>query len=134
LRTAEGDFPERSGGLDYYCPYNHSNVGLLIVDPEYGTAAQNGDGTHPLIWPLGFTARRLAGGEVEVLNRYGDVVATTGKKYNFWTPNWAPGRDPVETGNCVGPYIEGEIQTPVRRDRGPVPLVAWWRVTHGTLA
>jgi hypothetical protein len=88
-------------------------VGLLIVDPEYGTAAQNGDGTHPLIWPLGYTARRLTGGEVEVLSGYGGVVATTGNKYNFWAPKWARGEGPVEAGNCVGPlYIEGELQTP----------------------
>ena len=111
LATAEGEFPVQSDGV-VRCPYDHSNVGLLIVNPEYGTAAQNGDGTHPLIWPLGYMARRLAGGEVEVLSRNGAVVATTGKKYNFWTPNWARGGDPVEAGNCVGPYIEGEIQTP----------------------
>jgi len=94
------------------CPYDHSNAGLLLVDPEYGTAAQNGDGTHPLIWPLGYTARRLAGGEVEVLSRKGAVVATTGEQYNFWAPRWARGGLPVEAGNCVSPYTKGEIQTP----------------------
>jgi hypothetical protein len=111
LATAEGDLPAPSD-LTAPCPYDHSNVGLLMVDPESGTAAQTRDGTHPLIWPLGFTGRQLAGGGVEVLSRNGGVVATTGNQYNFWGPDWPRGADPVEAGHCVSPYTEGEIQTP----------------------
>ena len=95
----------------HVCPYNFT-VGLLIIDPEYGTAAQNGEGIHPLIWPLGYTARRLAGGEVAVLNRNGAVVATTGKKYRFWAPRWGGDGGPVEAGDCVDVYPEGEIHSP----------------------
>jgi hypothetical protein len=110
LRTAEWAFPERSDG-GFRCP-NDSNVGLLIVDPEYGTAAQNADGIHPLIWPLGYTARRLPGGEVAVLRSDGAPVAITGRKYRFWAPHWGGGGGPVEAGACVLQYDEGEIQTP----------------------
>jgi len=112
LATADVAFSVQSDVMGP-CPYNHANVGLLMVDPGYGTAAQNGGDVHPLIWPLGYTARRLAGGQVAVLSGKVAVVATTGKKYNFWAPEiWAPGGEPVEVGNCVSPYTEGEIQTP----------------------
>jgi hypothetical protein len=110
LATAEGHFPERSDGMQV-CPY-HFNLGLLMVDPQYGTAAQNEDGMHPLIWPLRYTARRLAEGEVAVLNRNGAVVATTGKSYRFWAPEWGADGGPVEAGDCVDLAPEGEIQTP----------------------
>jgi hypothetical protein len=110
LATAEGHFPEPSDGV-HVCPYGF-NLGLLMVDPEYGTAAQNEDGIHPLIWPLGYTARRLAGGEVAVLNRDGVVVATTGRSYRFWAPKWGGDGGPVEAGDCVDLAPEGEVQTP----------------------
>jgi hypothetical protein len=111
LVTAEGHFPERSDGVNV-CPYNYI-VGLLIADPGYGTAARDEHGVHPLIWPVGYTARRLAGGEVEVLNRNGAVVATTGRRYEFWAPTWGGDGEPVEAGACVSVYPEGEIQTPL---------------------
>lgn len=51
---------------------------LLVVDPKYGTSF---DGK-PLMWPVGYTGRRL-GDEVEVLNAAGTVVATTGRLYHI---------------------------------------------------
>lgn len=54
--------------------------GLLIPDPDYGTRIE---GKGPVMWPVGYTARRvgLLAGEVEVLDQDGNVVATTGKTY-----------------------------------------------------
>jgi hypothetical protein len=94
------------------------NVGVLIADPEMGTAAQGpGDrpdgnfGIRPLIWPVGYTAHRLAGHEIQVLDAKGDVVATTGRTYQFWTSAWGtapPGvrSDAVHTGGpgCVNEW------------------------------
>lgn len=62
--------------------------GVLIADPQSGTAievdpteSQWGPGiagsTLPVMWPMGYTGRRVPGGEVEVL-RAGEVVVTTG--------------------------------------------------------
>jgi hypothetical protein len=52
----------------------------LILDPRSGLAWSAGpDDIRPVIWPRGFTARRI-GSEVEVLDRDGEVVATTGRK------------------------------------------------------
>jgi len=93
--------PERSDGLNACRTF--WNVGLLIVDADFGTAAEGNYGIKPLIWPLGYTARRLAGGEVVVLNRTGDVVATTGHKYQFWTVAWGGG-GPAHTGFCVNEW------------------------------
>jgi hypothetical protein len=66
--------------------------GLLVVDPTYGTAIVANN--HPsmlglsdvpvtVAWRPGFTARR-SGSEVEVLDPQGNVVATTGRSYQFW--------------------------------------------------
>ena len=65
--------------------------GLLVVDPTYGTAIVANDQPRQLelsdvpvtlAWSAGFTARRL-GSEVEVLDPQGNVVATTGRNYQF---------------------------------------------------
>jgi hypothetical protein len=108
LATGVGEFPAPSDGSITCITYD--NVGLLIADPETGTAAQGDYGIRPLIWPLGYTARRLAGSEIVVLNRKGDVVATTGRKYQFWTGSWGGGppvrSGPVHTGGpgCVNEW------------------------------
>ena len=54
--------------------------GMLIPDPEFGTRIA---GKGPVMWPVGYTARRLEGlsGEIQVLGRSGDVVARTGRTY-----------------------------------------------------
>jgi hypothetical protein len=66
-------------------------TGLLVVDPTYGTAivADNHgsmvsltDVPVTLAWPPGFTARR-SGSELEVLGPQGNVVAITGRSYQF---------------------------------------------------
>jgi hypothetical protein len=65
--------------------------GPLLSDPEYGTAikaelsrGQPSDGSiMPVMWPTGYTGLRLPGGEVEVLDQVGRVVATTGRRYEL---------------------------------------------------
>jgi hypothetical protein len=66
--------------------------GLLVVDPKYGTAIVGGNGPSmvqlsdvpvPVAWRSGFTGR-LSRSEVEVLDRQGNVVATTGRNYEFF--------------------------------------------------
>jgi hypothetical protein len=54
--------------------------GLLVPDPDFGTRF---DGRGPVMWPVGYTGVRLAGGQVAVLSGQGGLVATTGKEYNF---------------------------------------------------
>ena len=57
--------------------------GELILDAEFGLAWSAGpDDIRPVIWPRGFTGRRV-GSEVEVLDRDGNVVATTGREYEI---------------------------------------------------
>lgn len=61
-------------------------IGVLIEDPTYGTALrQDGEGlgVEPVIWPAGFSGRRIDSG-VEVLDPNGNVVATTGKRYQIY--------------------------------------------------
>jgi len=54
--------------------------GELILDASSGLAWRLGpDDIRPVIWPRGFTARHV-GSEVQVVDRDGQVVATTGRK------------------------------------------------------
>jgi hypothetical protein len=72
LRTSETDTPPDC--------FLSGREGELIVDPELGLAWRaDPDDIRPVIWPRGYTGRRV-GSEVEVLDRDGRVVATTGWK------------------------------------------------------
>lgn len=55
-----------------------SYAGRLVPDPKYGTRIE---GQGPVMWMEGYTGRRLPGGDVEVLDTEGNVVATTGREY-----------------------------------------------------
>jgi hypothetical protein len=65
-------------------------VGELIADPRAGTAIRVvpndrdwptlAGSTVPVMWPPGFTGRRLPSGEVEVIHPDGVVIATTGRR------------------------------------------------------
>jgi hypothetical protein len=59
-------------------------VGLLVVDPLYGTAIRFSDygASEPVAWGPGFTGRH-AGSEIEVLAPDGSVLAVTGKCLEF---------------------------------------------------
>src|SRR4051794_21734770 len=59
-------------------------VADVIADPTSGTPTDAATG-EPFAWPKGFTARR-AGPEVEVFNRGGNVVLTTGTRYRMCPP------------------------------------------------
>jgi hypothetical protein len=63
-------------------------VADVIADPTFGTAYKE-DGA-PLRWPTGYTGRR-AGTEVEVLDRTGTVVLTTGSRYWMCPAESKPG-------------------------------------------
>lgn len=80
-----GDIPLLTGGTVDMCYAGGESgpTGRLAVDPTYGT---NLDG-QPVIWPNGFSARR-AGGEIEVLDAKGGVVATTGRRYRISDRPW----------------------------------------------
>jgi hypothetical protein len=55
-----------------------SYAGVLVPDPEFGTRIE---GKGPVMWPVGYTGRRLPAGEIQVLNTSAEVVATTGRAY-----------------------------------------------------
>jgi len=61
-----------------------SYAGVLVAHPVYGTQI-NG---RPVMWTVGYTGRRLANGDIEVLNRSGEIVATTGKAYAIAPVPW----------------------------------------------
>lgn len=66
-------------------------LGQLVADPMYGTAVRDetvgAAGTTPVMWRPGFTARRI-GSEVTVLDPAGNVVATTGRRYQLAGGYW----------------------------------------------
>ena len=53
--------------------------GVLMPDATYGTAMRG----YPVMWPVGYSARREVGGSIEVLNARGAIVARTGRVYYF---------------------------------------------------
>lgn len=91
LRTSDTDTP-------LGC-FLMGTFGKLIVDAKYGTALHGPDAIRPVVWPRGFTGRRV-GSEVEVLDRGGRLVATTGKAYEIMYNTGPPGRNPGELYAC----------------------------------
>ena len=77
--------------------YTAATTGLLVVDPMYGTAI----GALPVMWPLGYIGRRV-GSEVEVLDRDGKLVATTGRIYEL--RGGSEGLDPRMWVYCGGAF------------------------------
>jgi hypothetical protein len=73
---------------DPFTPACHTSftTGTLISDDDAGTAivedGSSGTRTLPVLWPEGFTARRLFG-VVEVYNQDGEQLARTGQKYKL---------------------------------------------------
>ena len=72
---------------------------MLLADPEYGTVVAGflADQRTPVMWPPGFTGRRV-GSEVAVLDATGIVVATTGQSFSI-------------RGNMLFQFSEGELST-----------------------
>jgi hypothetical protein len=73
-------------------------AGPLVYDPDNGTSVtveRSGSGygsglpiggTLPVAWPWGYNGHRQTGGEVEVRDGAGTVVATTGRRYSLELP------------------------------------------------
>jgi hypothetical protein len=81
LRTTADQGPGAQTGC-----YLANTTGLLIADEAAGTRIVSEDmakSTVPVTWPVGFTARRSLFGQVDVLDRNGHVVATTGNRYEL---------------------------------------------------
>ena len=99
-----------TGGAMSCSPFpDDAAVGTLVADPWHGTViklefvsislAHTGGpaGTLepgprptprdviPVMWPEGFTGRWVSGGQIEVRDEAGNVVATTGKRYRLST-------------------------------------------------
>ena len=66
------------------CRQDFNIPSVLLIDPKCGTALASflAGETTPVMWPPGFTGRRL-GSEVVVLDAVGIVVATTGESYSI---------------------------------------------------
>ena len=76
LRTTDSD------AVDPNC-YLAGTAAQLILDPSAGLAWRFGpDDIRPVIWPRGYTARRV-GSEIQVLNPDGFVVARSGTTAEF---------------------------------------------------
>ena len=93
------------GGLQDGACYLWRVQGELIEDATAGTAVRQPDGViDALMWPMGYTARR-SGETIEVLDTRGQVVAVTGRKYQFSTAgygwNGTPGRAYTGGPGCV---------------------------------
>lgn len=71
-----------------------SEIGELVVDPKYGTALKDDPGNIvPVMWKPGFRGARV-GSEVLVLEPFGNVVATTGRRYQMEGLYWSVEHDP----------------------------------------
>jgi len=70
--------------------------GELALDATGGMTFDAPDGTWPVVWPFGYTARR-AGAQVAVRNALGEVVARTGEPVELWV---GPPRDRGEYVVC----------------------------------
>lgn len=63
----------------------------LILDPNAGLAWRFGpDDIRPVIWPRGYTARRV-GSEIQVVNRDGLVIVRSGRVVEFGFIKFEPG-------------------------------------------
>ena len=83
--------------------------GVLVADPTYRLALQ-GTG---VIWPRGYSARRLAG-KIEILDSRGYVVAREGDNVIMGNP----------PNNVVEPCIPIEVEHHSRRATGQVALAS----------
>jgi hypothetical protein len=111
-----------------YC-YTAAFGGPLIVDRTYGTAITDPEGSIgpvPVMWPVGFTGRRV-GSEVEVLDLDGMVVATTGRTYEI--RGGFEGREPrvwlycggvFERALCLPGCSSEPVRAPPRDEDDPV--------------
>lgn len=69
------------GGACYADTTGHKT--LLSYDPMDGTAMFDGRSLIPVMWPVGYTARTTGEAKLEVLDKGGHLVATTGRFYRL---------------------------------------------------
>lgn len=89
--------PLLTGSLGCYAGGEGGPTALLVVDPMYGTSF----GGRPVMWPSGYTARRV-GSEVVVLDAGDSVRATTGRTYHIsfaYAPGIIPNADVSQAGS-----------------------------------
>jgi hypothetical protein len=80
LLTGRGGLgPLPSGMVSCYTDFA---VGQLVVEHTYGTAIIENNRQTPVMWPIGYSGR-LSGGQIEVVNTEGSVVARTGNRYQI---------------------------------------------------
>jgi hypothetical protein len=78
-KAPSGDsLPLLTGSLGCWAGGEQGSTAPLVVDQKYGTSF----GGRPVMWPGGYTARRV-GGEVVVLDGNDNVKATTGRTYHI---------------------------------------------------
>ena len=73
------------GYTDHGGCFTNFAVGLLVTDPDYGTAVvdETASGTRtPVMWRPGYFGKRV-GSEVEVHDQNGVPIATTGRSYQI---------------------------------------------------
>jgi hypothetical protein len=101
---AAGEPVEIAYRTDPFTPLCHLSWidGILVPDAEAGVAileaGSSGYQAVPVLWPEGFSARRVDG-QIEVLNKDGQAIARTGRRYRFHggtDENGWRGRDGVE--------------------------------------
>jgi hypothetical protein len=85
--------------------YADGTAGLLVSDADVGTVLKDPStgATVPVEWPEGFTARR-DGSQVEVLDFWGNVKATTGR--NYYLPGGRPPEGPALWAACPDPVVQ----------------------------
>ena len=65
-------------------------VGELVAHPMGGTALKESSAVVPLVWPAGYTGRRVEG-ILEISDAGGRPVARTGERYKMWRTDGRPG-------------------------------------------
>ena len=114
LLTGARPFDEDECARDEYV------ASMLLVDVQYGTVLAGflSDQRTPVMWPPGYTARRVEG-KVVVVNEAGNVVAVTGQSYSI-RGNLLFARPEPE----LSTYRRGVVLSPILRDMlyacGPV--------------
>jgi hypothetical protein len=87
--------------------YTIGRTYAVVADPNYGTAYMgdpDGNVTHPLYWPAGYTGWRVGSSEVEVRDLAGKVVAVTGRRYQIYMGHTPQGEEPpglVTSSFCI---------------------------------
>lgn len=89
--------PLLTGDLGCYAGGEGGGTARLLAEPQYGTSWLG----KPVMWPSGYTARRV-GTEVAVIDKQGNVKATTGRTYHM-SRAYSEALTPNDDGTFKGP-------------------------------